>query len=96
MNKTIRKIELMYRLFGHCNGHSCGECSNLIEKRRDRVYRKCIVYGVTNSEASDWAKRWNACGMFNLNYSGNPIISVVRKKNDFGIPMDGQMEMRLI
>lgn len=94
--KCIRKIALMHRMFGRCEGHTCGECSNLEEKLWDRVYRKCMVYGDSNSEASDWAKKWEACGMFNKEYSGGPVMALVRPgRADKGPiqPLDGQMEM---
>ncbi len=79
---TIRKIELMYKTFGKCEGHTCSECSNLETWRiSDRVVRKCAVYGLTYSEASDWAKRHQACGMFNKEWHGNNIIKLVRPDN---------------
>lgn len=75
---ALRKIDLMHRHFGKCDGHTCGECSNLTEGSWG--HRKCKVYGVTSSEASDWAKRWQACGMFNKPYTGGgPVIELVRR-----------------
>ena len=60
---AVRKIDLMHRFFGKDEAHTCGECNNLCSYRyRGKTYRKCEIYGVTNSEASDWAKRWTACG----------------------------------
>lgn len=94
---ALRKQHLMYRQFGHCDGHTCGECSNLVEGRyHDKILRKCKVYGMTHSEASDWAKRWLACGMFNKTYTGGPIIQLVRRNANRPPqapeePLDGQM-----
>ena len=94
---ALRKQHLMYRQFGHCDGHTCGECSNLVEGRyHDKILRKCKVYGMTHSEASDWAKRWLACGMFNKTYTGGPIIQLVRRNTNRPPeapeePLDGQM-----
>ena len=77
---TIRKLELMHRRFGKFDGHRCGECSNLVSGRyHDKILRKCRVYGLTHSEASDWAKRWTACGAFNTEYNGFPIIELVKR-----------------
>ena len=51
---AMRKIALMHRLFGVCEGHACRECSNLVNGRyHDRILTKCNVYGLTHSEASD-------------------------------------------
>jgi hypothetical protein len=58
--------------------------------------RKCKVYGITSSEASDWANKYEACGMFNKEWNGNPIINLVKhssKKNNEEIHIDGQMSL---
>lgn len=74
----VRKIEAMHRLFGVEPEHKCGECSNLISERyHDKTYRKCKVYGVTNSEASDWAKKYEACGLFNKESEHHDVIHAV-------------------
>ena len=96
---AFRKLELMHREFGRCEAHICGECSNLFSGRyHDKTYRKCRVYGLTNSEASDWAKRWTACGMFNKAYNGRPIIKLVRPEkktadSTLNEPIEGQLQM---
>ena len=98
---AIRKQQLMYKQFGMCDGHLCGECSNLVEGRyHDKILRKCKVYGMTHSEASDWAKRWLACGMFNKTYTGGPIMELVRpvrkqKEPTIEEPLDGQIQMEV-
>ena len=74
---AIRKIDLMYRCFGKCPGHACRECSNLIKGSWD--HSKCKVYGNTRSEASDWAQRWEACGMFNKTWNRGPVMHLVRR-----------------
>ena len=92
-----RKIKLMHLVFGKetlKGQHICGECSNFERYRyHGKLYRKCTVYGVTNSEASDWAKKYEACGMFNQEYNGRPIIELV-KHNSSAEPeplLDGQI-----
>lgn len=92
-----KKIELMHELFGKSDGNRCGECSNFVCGRyHDRILRKCEVYGLTHSEASDWAKRWEACGLFNKEYTGIPVIKINKQnnnnKNDTEV-IDGQIMM---
>ena len=95
---AIRKQQLMYKQFGMCDGHVCGECSNLIEGSWG--HKKCKVYGDTSSEASDWAKRWLACGMFNKPYTGGPIIELVRPARKQAAttieePLEGQISLEV-
>ena len=98
---ALRKIDLMHRQFGKCEGHTCKECSNLDEyPYHGRTYRKCKVYGATNSEASDWAQRWQACGLFNKPWDKGPVIRLVRPERTDReaaqrIPLDGQMRMEV-
>ena len=98
---ALRKLELMYREFGKCENHTCRECSNLVEfEYHSRTYRKCKVYGMTDSEASDWAKRWLACGMFNKQWNGGNIMRLVRperkaKTEADNTPIEGQLQMEV-
>ena len=76
---AIRKIDLMHREFGFSPGNRCKTCQHFWRGRyHDYMYSKCKVYGMTNSEASDWSGRYDACGMYNRVYNGNPIIRLVR------------------
>ena len=96
---ALRKLDLMHRYFGKCHGHTCGECQNLVTyDYRSKTYRKCKAYGETNSEASDWAKRWLACGLFNKPWDGKPIIRLVTpsrkdKQEMQNTPLEGQLSM---
>lgn len=98
---ALRKIDLMHRQFGKCEGHTCGECNNLVEGRyQGKILRKCKVYGMTHSEASDWAKRWLACGLFNKPWGDKPIIRLVRptridKEEIQNAPVEGQISMEV-
>ena len=74
----IRKIDLMHLKFGVCEGHKCGECSNLVKRFYDKTYYKCRCYGLSMSEATDWAKRNVACGLFNKEYDGAKGIWFVK------------------
>lgn len=91
-------IRLMHKYFG-TSPSRCGECSNLSRSccGRRTLY-KCKVYGDTSSEATDWAKSWPACGMFNREYSGPPMMgaSVGRSapQPEPEEPLDGQMEWK--
>ena len=51
-----QKISRMYRRFGESqSGKKCKDCSNLIRvERGNHRVSKCLVYGDTFSEASDW------------------------------------------
>lgn len=86
-----RKIDEMHRRFGVLEDKKCGECSNLISGRyRTRYLSKCVVYGATHSEASDWKKRNVACGMFNTEWKGRPIIRCLFPDGEKIPEMDGQ------
>lgn len=86
---AVRKIDLMHQMFGTADG-KCGECDHLIEGRyHDRMLRKCEVYGLTHSEASDWAKRWKACGLFNKETNHKNVIRLVRAER---VQLTGQLE----
>ncbi len=94
MAECIRKVALMHQMFGKAEGmHICKECSNfVVERYHNRILRKCRVYGLTHSEASDWANKYVACGMFNKEYKGRSVIEFVkhnRRKQEE--PMEGQL-----
>lgn len=57
-----RKKEAMYEFFGKID-NVCANCCHLLGDTG--CYRKCEVYGVSHSEATDWALSWQACGLFN-------------------------------
>ena len=94
----LRKLALMHHVFGKDEAHTCGECSNFVSGcYRGRSLRKCYVYGMTHSEASDWAKSWTACGQFGREYSGNRIIDRVRHNSsptrEPEQPLEGQISL---
>lgn len=92
----IRKIDLMHQLFGKNEQFTCGECRNLVSiVYRGSTYRKCKVYGESCCEATDWAKRWTACGNYNFDYQGVPVIEAIKqRKVGFSIePMEGQLTL---
>ena len=76
----------------------CEDCSNLIKGRYHNMFlRKCMVYGATHSEASDWRKKYVACGLFNKEWTGGKIIDVCKsenaKKTNELFPIDGQISI---
>lgn len=86
-----RKIAKMHQMFGLKPGYTCGDCVNLAcGQFGSRIRYKCIVYGWTHSEASDWTKSWPACKMFGHEYIGRPVIEL---QKDPETPMDGQMDL---
>ena len=91
-----QKIEAMHYRLGILPDKRCEDCSNLIKGYCGNTFvRKCTVYGATHSEASDWRKKYIACGMFNKEWSGNNIIDCVKSENakrrDDLFPLEGQM-----
>lgn len=90
---TLRKHELMYKLFGYGGGF-CRDCKHYVSyKYHDYNRRKCEVYGDTRSEASDMAGNKPACGLFpDKPYSGREVIRLVhggKEKENWNI--DGQL-----
>ena len=95
---TRRKIDAMHMLFGVLPDKRCEDCSHLIKGRyHDMILRKCTVYGATHSEASDWRKKYVACGLFNKPWSGGEVIKALKRKNAKKVnevfPIDGQIGM---
>ena len=93
---TIRKIDLMHREFGFSPGNKCKTCSNLVSHFYDKRYYKCSVYGESASEATDWALRWDACGLYNKDPEGKGgIVRLVRgtQKTKQQEPIDGQKSL---
>ena len=92
-----KKIDAMHKYFGELPDKSCIDCSNLIEGYCGNTFvRKCTVYGATHSIATDWRKKYRACGMFNKEWKGRPIIRIVNSVERKAIemaPLDGQMKM---
>ena len=65
MLTKAEKIEIMYRLFGKCEGRLCRDCSHVVKNEMGRTYNKCECYGLSSSEATDFPMRVTACGLFN-------------------------------
>jgi hypothetical protein len=92
---TLRKIDLMHKLYG-ISAQVCGDCCNYVSGRyHDKTLRKCVRYGGTHSEASDWKKSATACGMFNIPMKDNeaPVIRTVRGERAKDGPLEGQLTL---
>lgn len=67
----------MHRLFGCAEGKKCRECSHFLRgEHHDKIYQKCEVYGISHSEATDWAQKWPACGLFGKPYTGPEVMAL--------------------
>ena len=93
-----QKISRMYRHFGESqSGKKCKDCSNLIRvERGNHRVSKCLVYGDTFSEASDWKRSHKACGMLNQSYDGRPIIEIYEPRSKADEQIEGQMVLPII
>lgn len=95
----MKKINLMHELFG--SGHpsdKCGTCKHLVSYTASHKWYKCECYGLTNSESSDWRKKYPSCGLYNMPYDGIPIIEYKKhmpKQKDPEIQCEGQMKFDL-
>ena len=90
---TLRKIDLMHKMFGEIPDKKCMDCSNLIYHRMSHKWYKCTVYGDTSSVASDWKISNTACGMFNKEYDGNPAIHLVQAEKKREMQIEGQISL---
>lgn len=94
----LKKIEKMYHLYGKYRGcRKCKECSNYTRYTyHDKPYRKCSVYGITCSEATDWTGSWDACGRFGraLEAGEREVVRVSVKETREPVEvLDGQISI---
>lgn len=93
----MRKISAMYQWSGgtdYC--HTCYECRNCIKiKKGSRTVYKCLIYGNTDSTASDWKASEIACKAFNREPPEIPIIKtgIIREKISEPKEIEGQMSI---
>ena len=93
---VLKKIDAMHARFGTADG-ICGDCPHFVEGLyHDKKLFKCEGYGLTHSEATDWRKRWPACGMKDLPLPDEPPVFDLIKGQRECVPQaqcDGQTEM---
>lgn len=89
-----RKIAAMHRKYGKDCAHKCVNCQNFrIYATKSRMLYKCMAYGVSASAATDWAKRWTACGLYGKTLAIDcvPLIRRLTNTKRQEKPIDGQM-----
>ena len=90
------QLQRMYQVFGAKQGHICKDCCNFVRGRyHDKFLQKCQRYGLSHSEASDWAQKWTACGMHNISLPDieRPLKEYYQDKIENLPEMDGQMQL---
>ena len=93
MHCNVFKIDRMHEMFGIVPDKSCKDCEHLIRHKYNRVFYKCECYGDTSSESSDWRQKWTACGLFDKEYKGTPIIKFSVKPPKEDIQCEGQISL---
>lgn len=95
-----RKIEAMHEMYGCKNGEYCKTCCNLLKGNyRGKSYNKCVAYGVSHSEATDWKVSNRACGLYNILFEGRKtVIDIIKtlpkgKKTEEAI--EGQIMLKV-
>ena len=90
-----KKIDRMHEMFGRGSGR-CGDCCHFVTLDYHNVtLQKCEVYGLTHSEASDWVKKWESCGLYNKPWNGDvPVIELTGKRVREE-QCDGQLRLEL-
>ena len=87
-----RKHDAMYAEYGKDHTHTCKQCSNCVYKIRDKRYYKCLRYGDSASEATDWAIGKTACGMFDVSLAPGeyPMIKRLKRHEKEAVQVTGQ------
>lgn len=95
MPLKLKKIRLMHCLFGKVD-EICKNCSNLrYLSCGNHNVTKCKYYGETNSEASDWVQKWQACGMFNMPWDGRRMMGIYVREEAKEAQFDGQIKFEM-
>jgi len=63
---AAKKIEKMHLLYGRQENPmmSCADCRHCIGRYFSKTYWKCELYGISGGSATDWNRKWPACGRF--------------------------------
>lgn len=61
---TDRRSKMQHVYGPGPEGEKCGNCAHLHGFAMANKWFKCVKYGVSGSPASDWRKKWPACGAF--------------------------------
>ena len=89
-----KKIDAMHELFGYGDG-KCGTCNHFWRGNyHGDILQKCEVYGMTHSAATDWAQKYDGCGLYNKPYVGDvPIVELRTKRSADDTQIEGQMSL---
>ena len=93
---VLRKIDAMHKLFGISPGKRCGDCQHLrTYQQGQRRWFKCELYGTSASVATDWVKKWDACGLFDkpAPKGYRQIIKTLTNDPKKIMPIMGQIDM---
>ena len=93
-----RKLAAMHKEYGKAHGYKCGDCPHLTRSgtRPGVMHYKCKAYGISSSEATDWACSWPACGLHDLpvDKGHTPLLErLKRAKRPDNEPIPGQIDM---
>ena len=91
---TCRKIDAMHKYYGYGSG-LCENCPHFRRKAYDRTYYKCLVYGDSNSEATDWRCGYTACGLIDKPFPEDEtrIVTRIASSKKREEPLPGQIRM---
>lgn len=91
---SLRKIDAMHYYYGRGVGR-CEDCPHFIKHVWDRNYYKCLVYGASNAESTDWRKSWPACGLIDKPFPGGDtrVVARITADRQTEMPIDGQLDM---
>ena len=90
-----KKIDAMHAMHGTADG-ICGDCPHFLRHRyHDKILLKCKAYGLSHSEATDWRKKWDACGLIGLPLPENgTVLDRIRGQRErIDIQVEGQISM---
>lgn len=93
----LRKIEAMHKEYGCIKDKQCKTCCNLLKGNyHGKSYNKCIAYGLSHSEATDWKISNEACGLHDKPFDSKKNYTMLDRikrssKDDVVEVMEGQL-----
>lgn len=99
--EKLKKIDAMYHFYGRDpQKRQCKDCEHFLSgEYHDKHYYKCTVYGCSHSEASDWRKKYSACGLIGMPFpeGDKRLIEILRVRPiKSEKPIDGQISINEI
>ncbi len=76
------KLAIMHRRYGRECHHRCSKCIHHITKYNDKPYHKCKVYGVSMSEATDFAADGIACGLYDKETMEKDVYLTLNRRKE--------------